>query len=85
MWHGCAQVVHALAVSNNKLGDLHYLRQEHELARSSYSDALAIRQQAYEAQAQGAYKCISAYIYIESGCTWGLFLCTCCTQNLLFG
>ena len=55
MWLGWAQVVHALAVSNNKLGDLHYSRQELELARSSYCDALAIRQQAYDVQAQGAY------------------------------
>jgi hypothetical protein len=85
VWLGCAQVVHALAVSNNKLGDLHYSRQEHELARSSYSDALAIRQQAYEVQVQGAIKCISAHIYRESGRTRGLFLCTCCTQNLLCG
>ena len=43
-----SQVAHAVAVSHNKLGDLHFLRGDLVQARCSYHVALNIRQRAFD-------------------------------------
>jgi hypothetical protein len=42
-------VLHGLAVSQNKLGDLHYTDQAMEKACGHYEAALAVRQEALDA------------------------------------
>lgn len=44
--HNWAQVVHALSVSLNKLGDLKYYAQDLESARAFYARALNVRLEA---------------------------------------
>ncbi|CAL8465506.1 g5042 [Coccomyxa elongata] len=48
-----AQVAHALAVSHNKLGDLHFLRSDLVQARCNYRDALDIRQRTFDVPSKG--------------------------------
>lgn len=42
-----------MAVSHNKLGDLHFLRGDLVQARCSYRDALDIRQRTFDVQSEG--------------------------------